>query len=297
MTRRMIRMGVATAAAATMAVALTGTAATSTASSLAATPKVHITITNKTVTVDGPSNLTSGPITFRLTAVKQPHAFEIVGYKGSYNYKKMRRDLQIALSHTGANGFDKKGRKAYGRVLRNTILYGGLSAIPGHDTRGALRLPKAGTYLLFDDTELLSPQHPRTLVVAEAEVKRAAPTADGAVTAKDGNKFAGPKTFPHKGTLRFRNGATDGPHVVVLQHVKEGTTRQDVLDYLQSGVTDPAPYLLNGTLLANILSPHRTEWVRYRLPKGDYVAMDLFPDPATGIPHALEGMVRIIHLT
>ena len=46
------------------------------------------------------------------------------------------------------------------------------------------------------------------------------------------------------------------------------------------------------------LSPGRSMTADYDLPPGQYVIMCFFPDPKMGgMPHALMGMLRMIHLT
>jgi hypothetical protein len=101
--------------------------------------------------------------------------------------------------------------------------------------------------------------------------------------------------LPAKGTITFSNTATNSPHFLVLQHVKEGTTRQQVIKALNS---NGAPgFILKESLGTDVVSPGHSQTLTYTLPAGEYVEMCFFPDLQTGMPHALMGMVRVVHLT
>jgi hypothetical protein len=53
-----------------------------------------------------------------------------------------------------------------------------------------------------------------------------------------------------------------------------------------------------GGMQTGTLSPGRSMTVDYDLPPGQYVVMCFFPDPEMGgVPHALMGMLEMIHLT
>jgi hypothetical protein len=86
--------------------------------------------------------------------------------------------------------------------------------------------------------------------------------------------------------------------MVSLQQVAEGTTTDQVLEYLQSEEQGPPPsWALQAGMETGSLSPGRSMTVDYDLPAGQYVVMCFFPDPKMGgMPHAMMGMLRMIHL-
>ena len=105
--------------------------------------------------------------------------------------------------------------------------------------------------------------------------------------------------LPAKGRFLLKNkGNTGFPHFVVLQQVKEGTTTDQVLEYLQSGEEAPPAFGLPASFETGSVSPGRSLTANYDLPAGQYVVMCFFPDPKMGgMPHALMGMLEMIHLT
>jgi hypothetical protein len=114
------------------------------------------------------------------------------------------------------------------------------------------------------------------------------------VTTRNAKRFSGSHVLPASGTLTFHNTATNSPHFLVLQHVKRGTTRHQVIRALNS---NGAPrFILKDTVGTDVVSPGRSQTLSYKMPRGEYVEMCFFPDLQTGMPHALMGMVRVVHL-
>ena len=134
---------------------------------------------------------------------------------------------------------------------------------------------------------------------AGAPRKSPAPTTDGKIVSRTGPKWGGSSQLPARGTFLFKNADRTTPHFVILQQVVEGTTTDEVLEFLQNeDQQGPPPFALAGSLETGSLSPGRTMTVDYRLPPGQYVIMCFFPDVhAGGMPHALMGMLKMIHLT
>ena len=126
-----------------------------------------------------------------------------------------------------------------------------------------------------------------------------APDTDGRILAKAGPAWGGASTLPAEGRFLFKNKRTTGvPHFVLLPQVVEGTTNDQVLEYLQSGSEAPPSFGLPAGLETASISPGRSMTVNYDLPPGQYVIMCFFPDPEMGgMPHSLMGMLRMIHLT
>ena len=122
---------------------------------------------------------------------------------------------------------------------------------------------------------------------------------DGKIIGRTGPKWGGSSTLPAKGTFLFKNADQTVPHFVVLQQVAEGTTTDQVLEFLMSEEEGPPPeWALPASLETGSLSPGRSMTVDYDLPPGQYVIMCFFPDPnMKGMAHALMGMLKMIHLS
>ena len=155
---------------------------------------------------------------------------------------------------------------------------------------GTVVLPKPGEYTVFSFAS-------RALAHFDAGTVKKAPTpkTDGTIVAKQGPKWSGSSTLPAEGTFLFKNADKTVPHFVILQQVPEGTTTDQVLTFLQS--EEGPPPFLEGALETASISSGRKMTVDYDLPAGQYVVMCFFPDPNMGgMPHALMGMLRMIHL-
>jgi hypothetical protein len=81
---------------------------------------------------------------------------------------------------------------------------------------------------------------------------------------------------------------------MAMIHVKDGTTRKQVIKALQS--PGPPPFE-HGSVGADIVSPGHSMTLSYSLPAGRYAVLCFFPDLKTGMPHAFMGMVGIVHLS
>ena len=106
------------------------------------------------------------------------------------------------------------------------------------------------------------------------------PKTDGKIVAQGGPDLGRLVTLPAKGTFLFKNTDKTVPHFVILQQVPEGTTTDQVLQFLQTE-EGPPPFLEAGLETAS-LSSGRSMTVDYDLPPGQYVIMCFFPDPNMG---------------
>ena len=250
-------------------------------SARAAMPHLKALLTKKTIVVKGANDLTAG------------RAKLSVAGKGTVEFVSFTSGYDIADFTADVNKFGAKNDiKALKRALKNTTIIGGLT---GGGT-GTIIFPKPGAYtpISLGNRGVVSG---KTLVVDGPKRSAKAPKTDGSLLAKDGPSWGGASQLPAKGRFEFKNKA-DEPHFVVLQQVVEGTTTDTVLSYLQSGEQAPPPWGLQAGMETGTLSPGRSMTVDYDLPAGQYVLMCFFPDPDEGgTPHALMGMLRMIHLT
>ncbi|PUA80357.1 hypothetical protein C7S10_14610 [Nocardioides currus] len=207
---------------------------------------------------------------------------EIVMFKGDYDARDLAKDVAAS---------DKGDIKALKRALANTTFLGGFEK----NGTGTVVLPKAGDYSVF------SFESKGTAEFSAGAMKMArTPKTDGTVIAKQGPVWAGSSTMPAEGSFLFKNKDRTVPHFVILQQVAEGTTTDQVLETLQSEgpPSGPPPWALAGELETASLNPGKSMTVDYDLPPGQYVVMCFFPDPNMGgMPHALMGMLRMIHLS
>ena len=249
--------------------------------SQAAMPHLKATLTKKTIRLTGAKGLRAGRVKL---SVAGRGTVEFVMFKAGYDVADFTRDV---------NKFGAKGdAKALKRALANTEILGGLA---GGGT-GTIVFPKAGAYtpISLGQRGVVTG---KTLVVRGPARSTKAPRTDGSIIGKNGPAWGGSSHLPMKGRLLFKNRA-DEPHFVVMQQVVEGTTTEQVLEYLQSGEEGPPPsWAMQAGMETGTLSPGRSMTVDYDLPAGQYVIMCFFPDPEMGgMPHALMGMLEMIHL-
>jgi hypothetical protein len=299
---RILRSSLGLAVVATAAVGLVGSGAGAAVSaprphvSLASTPKLNVTISKKNFKVSGPTTFSAGRVALSLTAVGGERLMDIVSFKNGYTFKHFRSDLAAFGASEGPMGASKSGLKHLNNAVKHLNIYGGLDNLPGSKLTGTVTLPKAGSYTIFNDGGNL-PTDPKVLTVTGPAVKRAKPHSTATAKATSAKRFGGAATLPAKGTITFKNVSTNSPHYLNLQHVKEGTTRKQVIAYLNSGSQAQPSFGLQGQANTDVLGEGQTETLTYNVPKGEYVEMCFFPDLKTGIPHALMGMVRVVHLT
>lgn len=254
------------------------------ATSQAALPHITAKATKVAVTLAGHEGLRAGRV--RLT-VKGAGTVEFARFARGYDVESFGADM--------GKFFAKGNIRALRRAVDNTTILGGFAA----GGSGTIVLPRAGRYTAFTVGEQGLIAGP-TITVG-ARQKRPAPDVDGRIIAKRGLTWGGSSSLPAKGTFLFKNRRTAGvPHFVVLQQVTEGTTVDEVLEFLQSEQEDgpPPSWLERGAMDTGSLSPGQRMTVDYDLPPGQYAVLCFFPDPKMdGVPHAAMGMVKMIYLT
>lgn len=294
--RSAVGLGVAAVAAVGLVGAGTGAAVSAPRAhaALARTPELKVTMSKGHFRIHGPRTFPAGRVGLSLTAVGGDHTVEVVSFKKGYSFAKLRADLLAFGEGQGQMGESKAGLRHLNNAVRHTNLYGGLDA-DRSTLRGTIVLPKAGKYVMYNDTTGL-PSRPRTVTVTGPAVKRATPHSTATVIATSAKRWAGSKTLPARGTITVKNKSTNSPHFLDLQRVKPGTTRKQVIAFLDTGSQAVPPFALNSGISTDVIGEGQAETLTYHLPKGEYVEMCFFPDLQTGIPHAFMGMVRIVHM-
>ena len=245
-------------------------------------PHVTATLTKKTIRLKGADNLRAGRVKL---SVMGRGTVEFAMFKAGYD----AADFTADVNKFGA----KNDVKALKRAIKNTSIIGGLTG----GTTGSIVFPKPGAYTPISIGRGVVTG--KTLVVRGPARSSKAPHTDGSILAKNGPSWGGSSTMPAKGRFLFKNKRNTGvPHFVILQQVAEGTTTDQVLAALQNEQGPEPTWLLPASMETGSLSPGRSMTVDYDLPAGQYVVMCFFPDPNMGgMPHALMGMLEMIHLT
>jgi hypothetical protein len=267
-------------------------------STLISTPKLTVTISKGSLFhVKGPRHFSAGRVDVTLIAKKGEQEVGFVRLHPGYTYAHAKHDFNtFGASESSQTGPTAAEINALDRLVKHVTFYGGIDSGTGHKTvTGSVVLPKAGTYLVLDDENSPFAVAPVRVHVTKRAGSRTTPPSTALVRTLNAKRFAGATTLPADGTITFKNTATNSPHLLVLNHVKKGTTRKQVITGLMSSQGPPS-FALPGGIGADVLSPGQSQTLTYNLPKGDYAEMCFFPDLKTGIPHAFMGMVRIVHL-
>jgi hypothetical protein len=261
---------------------------------LIATPELTVTMSGThSFHVSGPRHISAGRVDVTLIAKKGEQEVGFGRLHHGYSYADASRDFGLFFSSQNPT---PAGLKALNRVVRHVTFFGGIDSGTGHKVVNAsVVLPKAGTYFVFDDDQGPGAVPPVKLHVSKRAGHRITPTSSATVKTSNAKRFTGSTTLPAAGTITFANTATNTPHFLSLQHVSKGTTRRQIIQVL-NGSGPPPSFLLKDTLGTDVVSPGHSQTLSYKLPAGEYAEMCFFPDLKTGMPHALMGMVRIVHL-
>jgi hypothetical protein len=294
------RAGAAIAALAVAGLVSTGSdvaLAANRAPSTGGATTLNVAITDHGMYLDGTTTFAAGRVKVLLEDARSSHdaVLAVVRLVPGYTWKEYRDDLKVAFSNLFApNGNKKKGLRRLNHAIHHAVGYGGFDAHAGEKRSATLLLnvPSA-SYFAYDDSGNL-PKRPHRLTVTAASGPQTLPTADATVIAKTNRRFGGDTVLPARGTIEFVNHSTESPHFLILQHVKEGTTRKQVRQGLQSN-SQPS-WVLPEEAATDVVSLHQKMVLHVHVPAGEYVEMCFFPDPQEGTPHALMGMIRIVHL-
>jgi len=256
--------------------ALVATSASAMPTEQQAGQSLTITVGKGSLKLQGLKGLRAGRV--KLTVKGKPAPVSIMSLDRGYTLAKLSKDYKAA---------NKGDMKALKRAIANTTWYGGF----GSGNTGSIVLPRAGTYLAAVMTNrVMAP----TWFKVGAVKKSPAPSVDVTIKARKAMKWASPEHLPTSGTLKFKNSDTQ-PHFLSIQQVEEGTTIEQVMEALASP-EEPA-WLLPAGAHTDVISPGRQMTMDYDLPAGQYVLLCFFPDPAMkGMPHAMMGMVKMVHV-
>lgn len=177
-----------------------------------------------------------------------------------------------------------------------TISLGGVATHKGHDATLTVQLP-AGTVYLQDLLAADATKPVAVLTVAPESNRALMPDVAQIITVNGKGEFNHPWTLRHAGMLQIENishGRHDW-HDVVLQKLRKGETRDDVVRYFQhdpgQGGKTPFGQPIAGT--APLSAGHVLQF-SYNLPPGTYALYDIWLDHTSGKFNAGEGAVTLI---
>jgi hypothetical protein len=274
--------GVAIAAA--LGAVLTGTAIAPTVATAAGNRVITVKVTKSAISFDDGTTVAPGFAVFDVRTPRGHRDIQLQQLADGYTPNDYKADADKA--------FGQGNLRALARIYENVDFQGGATATEDRDARFAVTL-RRGTYIVTSGEATFTRLH-----VSGAKVDGAIdPDAViRAVTSDDGMQhFRSKSELPHRGWLKFRNAASQ-PHFVLLQQVAKGTTRSDVNEYFQSGSQDDPPWIRAAFDETGLVSPDRTLYYHYRLPRGRYLVICFMPDLETGAPHGVMGMFRLITL-
>jgi hypothetical protein len=137
----------------------------------------------------------------------------------------------------------------------------------------------------------------RVLEVTAGDDDGAPPDTAGEFVLSDG-AFEFPDEFQGQGVFKVSN-VGEQPHELSILRLKDGKTQDDFLEFMQAAAAaeqggpkpnGPPPFTNAGGF--TILDPGMEGVMMIDLEPGSYIASDFIPDPETGEPHFLGGMLE-----
>jgi hypothetical protein len=277
--KKSLALGTAVATAATLAaVTVVGETAAG-ASERAGIPTRIVRMVNGHINIDGGNTLHAGRINFKVVTGQGTHVLQILRLHRGYTLQDLGPDFGRAFSGD---------TDAIRRLDEKVTWRGGAQAKPHKPGFFTVTLGRGHFFMLDQNGPGLTPFR-----VVGDPVQRPGVPHQSKITAFSYGFESEPETIPADGTLYFFN-QSDQPHFLVMQHVKEGTTRKQVKHGLR---TNGRPsWVLPGGNSAGVVSPYFGQTLQYDLPPGKYVIMCFWPAIDTGMPHAFMGMFKFIHL-
>jgi hypothetical protein len=287
------------AATALLLTATAGLAATGGAAEASGTHHTNARAT-KTLTVKvtstkkGPklsvTRIRPGNTQFKVVRGNAGGSMQLLRLKSGYSLRQAKKDMGGVFSGDVA---------AVRSVDKHIVFYGGMD-VPKKGAPAnwwATNVDRAGTYYVVN----MNNGSLATLKAKGAHQRRAMPKATSQLNVAPGNVWKSKDQLAHQGWMKTTNNAEE-PHFVVLNQVQEGTTDQDVQDYIDAVMSDPQSgdqppsWALPATTETNVISPgHSFTW-KYGLPKGEYIAMCFWSSKVDGTPHFYMGMYKLFHL-
>lgn len=213
-----------------------------------------------------------------------------IGGGGAIEVLRLRHGYTLAMLQHDANGLFSGDLASIRRVDRKVIFYGG-ATLDGRGPQQFGTMIDAGRYYILN----LDKGAFTTMRVQGALQARPVPRPTAVVNMTRRNRFSSADAMPDSGWMRQTNKA-DEPHFMDIQRVKETTTGRKVRRFFASGAQGNPPWALREHAGTGVISPGHTVVWKYDLPRGKYLELCFWPSDETGMPHAMMGMWRLVHL-
>ena len=247
---------------------------------------ITVTMTNRAITLSTGNTVTAGFTKFVVTAPKGGHTLQLLRLHDGYTPKQAGHDVNAAF---GGN------LKAIHRIDTRITWFGGAATRGGHDGKFAETLYSGTYYFLDQESDAMT-----KVTVTGSPTSSTSIGAESTITAvstDNGSRWrtGGEQVLPRAGWTLFRNHA-DQPHFLVLQHVKDSTTKRDIRRYVKSGGQSEPTWAAQGGTDAGVISPGTQILFHYHLPAGKYLIACFWPDAKTGMEHFSMGMWKLVTL-
>lgn len=182
---------------------------------------------------------------------------------------------------------------------------GGVGALPGESGQVIVDLVP-GTYAFnyygFDEEAGIDVNFPLQVEVTGEATDATPPEADVVVEMFEMD-FTMPDEVPAGPLVWEVTTVGAQPHFMLISRYPEQFTEEDVMELLamfgppaspEAATPEPALdfALVEDVYESGVLSTDQTNWVEIDLEPGYYVALCFIPDPETGAPHAMLGMIE-----
>lgn len=248
--------------------------------------------------IQAPHVARAGVVGFHVTTDdKNGHFVQAFRPHHGVTLKKVLADFAMAVNDNDP-AVSAKGINA---VNRDSELFGGAQVTRKVPATFTTPISAGPVYLLDFGKFFVDQAHP---VVRKVELRggrngHLADFPDGIVITKESS--AGPR-FDVNGVHRAKDNilvhnASDEIHEMQLQPVAPGTTDAQLDAVFNPTASGPPPFTGPAVGLGAV-SPGRTALLQeHHLPPGTYALLCFIPDDKTGVPHAFEGMHKVVVLS
>jgi hypothetical protein len=249
----------------------------------AAAPTIKAKVTDKAIKLSS-SSIRAGLVTFKVVDKKAKGAavLQVFRLHPGYTLQDLSADFGPAFAGDTA---------AIARLDDNVDWLAGAEARATKPGWFQERLTR-GHYVFID-------QNQQAPIFSELTVKgtvhKRRPVATHGVITTFTYGFRTDGKIRANGWVMARNRA-DQPHFIVLQHVKRGTTRHQVVTFFNGSGHGQPSWVRRGSTSLGVISPKVNAAWHLDLPKGRYAMFCFWPDRMTGMPHVAMGMIDMVNL-
>jgi hypothetical protein len=288
---RLYRTKAVAAATAVISAAALALVAAAPADAATAVKTVRVRMSDSSILFTGGGATTAGGVTtlhagryhFHVVGRGGGHSLQLLRFQNGYTLEQLQKDFA---------GDPSEDVAVVQRIDNGVVFLGGADAAPKHP--GDMVVKLNATQLMAVDFAGDGNTTAMVNVVGKAPDQAKVPH-DGKYTAFSYG-WGVSKHLPASGMVKFANQA-DQPHFLTLQRVKDSTTNAKVRKAINSGGQGNPPWLLKASTESGVLSPGKSQLLKYDLPAGKYLVACFWPDYFTGMPHANMGMWKLVTLS